>query len=97
MKKRWMASLLGVACMGCCAPLFLPLVAGGTLFAGTSVGLGVSLERIICIGLPLLAITGLGTWWAFKRRPKPPCACETACDVTSCGTSDERQSVRPLP
>jgi hypothetical protein len=98
MKKRWIAGLLGVACIGCCAPLILPLLAGGTLAAGAGVGLGVSLDQLICIGLPLLVIVGLGTWWVLKRRPKATCACDTACDVSSCGTArDEGQVLRHTP
>ena len=84
MKNRWIAGLLGVACLGCCAPLILPLLAGGTLAAGAGVGLGVSLDQLICIGLPALGVLGLGAWWILKRRPKPSCACETACQVASC-------------
>lgn len=84
MKKRWIAGLLGLACLGCCLPLVLPFIAGGTLLTGAGLGLGLSLDQLICIGLPVLAVSGVGGWWLLKRRPKAACVCDTACAVESC-------------
>jgi hypothetical protein len=89
MKKRWIAAGLGVACLGCCAPLILPLFAGGAAAAGLGLGLHLSLDQLICLGLPVLVLVAAATWWILKRKRKAARACDTVCDVAICGPSGD--------
>lgn len=91
MKMRWgMIGLGTAACAACCAPLILPLLAGGGLISAGALGgtllFGLTLDEVLCYGLPLAALVFLlvvGLRRAF--RPKAAeCGCEASCDINTC-------------
>ena len=90
MKLRWGILGLGAACLACCAPLILPLLASAGLIGATAGGagliLGLTLDQIVCVVLPAAALGGLAFLWLRRRaRAKASCACETTCTPESCG------------
>jgi hypothetical protein len=91
MKVRWGLIGLGVtACAACCAPLILPLLAGGGLISAGALGgtllFGLTLDQVLCFGLPLAALAFVliaGLRRAF--RPKAAvCDCEASCGIDKC-------------
>ena len=90
MKKRWIAAALGLVCLGCCAPLILPLIAGGAAAAGVGLGLHLTLDRIICLGAPLLLVGATASWWIVKRKRAEACGCKASCDVSGRGSKLHR-------
>jgi hypothetical protein len=90
MKKRWIIGAIGAACLACCAPLLVPLLAvGAAASAAGGAGLlfGLSLDQLVCIGGPLMLVAGAAAWVAiraWRRRASRTCACDGACDVARC-------------
>jgi hypothetical protein len=95
MKLRWGFLGLGAACAACCAPLVLPLLAGaGLVSAGALSGavlLGLTLDQILCYGLPLAGLLVLIIVWARRRaRARPAsCACGTVCTIDTCAPGEK--------
>lgn len=91
MRKRWIAAVVAVACLGCCAPLFLPLIAGSAVLA-TSGGLffGMQTGDWLCIVLIALLVAGALTWALIRRRRHTKsCDCTNACSTTEAGSCKE--------
>jgi hypothetical protein len=82
MKLRWGIVGIGAACAACCVPLILPLLAG-TGALGGSLLLGLTLDQILCVGLPLAGFGVLLFVWSRRLlRPKAKqCGCETSCEI----------------
>lgn len=85
MKLRWGFLGLGAACAACCAPLLLPLLAGaGVVSAGALSGavlFDLTLDQILCYGLPLAGLLALVIVWARHRARARPASC--ACGTVS--------------
>jgi hypothetical protein len=84
MKKRWIVGVIAAACLGCCAPLLVPLLAAGAAAGGAGLLFRPSLDPLVCIGGPLILVVGAAAWIAiraWRRRASRACACEGACDV----------------
>lgn len=80
--KRGFAGLV-LACVACCAPLLVPLLAG----TGAALGLAtVSLDAALCIGVPALALVSGGVWLVLRMSNRSSCGCKNNCDTaSSCG------------
>jgi len=100
MKLRWGIYGIGAACTACCAPLVLPLIAGGGIAGAGALGgsllFGLTLDQILCVGLP---VVGLGVilvvWsWRLLRAKTKPCGCGTTCNVGGCAPPSLRISDR---
>jgi hypothetical protein len=93
MKLRWTILGLGAACVACCVPLILPLLGGfGLGGAALSAFAGkVSLDQLICLGLPMAIILVAGLIWMRRRQHlKSSCACPDRCDVEACSPAADR-------
>ncbi|WP_340645169.1 hypothetical protein [Phenylobacterium sp.] len=91
MKLRWGFLGIGVACLACCAPLILPVLAGAGLVSlgvgGAGMMLfGLTLDQVLCFGVPALGILALAfLWWRDHSRAKAAqCGCEEVCDAQEC-------------
>ncbi|KAF0180776.1 MAG: hypothetical protein FD124_3618 [Alphaproteobacteria bacterium] len=75
MKRTWLPWLgLGAACVACCAPLIVPLLAAGGMFglgagAGFSV-YGLSVAEAICAALIVTAVVGVAIVFIARNRAK---------------------------
>jgi hypothetical protein len=92
MKLRWGFLGIGAACLACCAPLILPVLAGAglvSLGAGGAGLFGLTLDQMLCLGVPALGGLALAyLWWRGRSQAKAArCACEEACDVAACRES----------
>jgi hypothetical protein len=87
MRVRTGVLAVAAACVACCAPLLLPLLAGAGIVTGTAAGggllLGLSLKEIVCVGAPNAALTAVVIidWRERVRAKRAECACPTACSV----------------
>lgn len=93
MKLRWTILGLGAACAACCTPLILPLLGGlGLGGAALSMVAGkVTLDQLICLGLPMAITLGIGLVWMRRRQHlKSGCACPDRCDVEACAPAPDR-------
>lgn len=83
MKSKLGFAGLALVCAACCAPLLVPLLAG----TGATLGFAaVSLDAVLCIGIPALALMGGGVWLALRKRQRASCECRDSCDPASrCG------------
>lgn len=74
---------LTLACVACCAPLLVPLLAG----TGAAIGLAaVPLDMALCIVVSTLVLAGVGIWLALRRRMRSGCGCKDSCNAASnCG------------
>lgn len=89
MKLRWGLLGIGAACAACCIPLVLPLLAGvGVLTAGAGGArlLGLSLEQILCYGVPVAGLAAVGlVWWLRRAKARrEACDCQDICAVDQC-------------
>lgn len=94
MKLRWGILGIGAACLACCAPLILPVLAGAGLISLGAGGagmllFGLTLDRVLCFGVPALGGLALAFLWLRSRSQAKAaqCACEEECDVAACKES----------
>lgn len=96
MKLRWGVLGIGAACAACCAPLVLPLLAGAGIASAGAVGgsllFGLTLDQILCVGLPLAGLGVILLAWSRRLfRPKArQCDCEASCEVNCRSPPDLR-------
>lgn len=87
MRMRTGLLAVGAACAACCAPLLVPVFAGvgltGAGVAGGALLLGLTLDQVLCFGLPVAAlIAGGGLWWFRRvRARRNACRCKARCGV----------------
>lgn len=87
--------LLGAACAVCCAPLLLPILAGGTVLGlGTATGFAFASLEMGLLAAGLVALAWVVYRYLSKKRQKacacPPdggCQTVSACDIPVKGPS----------
>lgn len=93
MKLRWPLLAMGAACAACCIPLLLPFLAGAGLVGASGLLFGVTLDQLLCVGLPaVVAFSLLFVWLRRRARTKAAdCECSSACDIDACGPAPAPQ------
>lgn len=88
MKRSVMALLgFGAACAACCVPFLAPLLVATGLsgILATKIA-GVSLDYVVCVLGPLIALGGVVvlTVILFRRKAKQSCECASTCSTETC-------------
>lgn len=96
MKMRTGLLAIGAACAACCVPLLLPLLAGaglGTAAAGGALLFGLTLDQLLCFGLPAAILAALVAAWGLKRLRAGPadCGCQDQCAAEAATCSSQRR------
>ena len=87
MKMRTGVLAIGAACAACCVPLLIPMLAGAGLGAATATGgallFGLTLDQLLCFGLPAGILVALvAVWWLKRpRAERADCGCQGQCAV----------------
>lgn len=93
MKTKLSVAGLVIACVACCAPLLLPLLAGTGLVAGIAAA---SFDSLFC-GALAVGVLGVAIYWLKARsrtKAQSLCGCDTSCDPASdCGPTAYQSSL----